>query len=97
MAAMAFMTNPLSDDGVIIEAGHDETTVKVRIMDHGPGIPDNYKIQVFQRFKTIDKEGVKGSGLGLAIVKRILELHDGSIKVEDNPTGGTVFVIDLPN
>lgn len=70
----------------------DCDTVRVTVTDQGDGIPDENKTSVFNRFKRLDKKGVKGTGLGLAIVKRIMELHGGGCGVEDNPEGkGSVF------
>jgi signal transduction histidine kinase len=70
----------------------DGDTVRVTVADQGDGIPDENKTSVFNRFKRLDKKGVKGTGLGLAIVKRIMELHGGGYGVEDNPEGkGSVF------
>lgn len=62
---------------------------KVMVSDKGGGIPDKDKLLVFNRFQRLaeKKKAVKGSGLGLAIAKRIVELHGGSIGVEDNPEG----------
>ncbi|WP_164997885.1 sensor histidine kinase [Methanolobus psychrotolerans] len=69
---------------------------KVNVTDFGEGIKDEAKPLVFDRFKRVNKSGVKGSGLGLAIVKKIAELHGGSTGVEDNPGGkGSVFWVRL--
>lgn len=69
---------------------------KVMVIDQGVGIADADKDHVFERFKRVDKKGVKGTGLGLAIVKRVMELHGGGYGVEDNPEGrGCVFWITL--
>ncbi len=68
----------------------------IMVADEGDGIPDEYKPYVFERFKRIDKTGVKGTGLGLAIVKRIVDIHKGTVGVEDNPRGkGSVFWVML--
>jgi PAS domain S-box-containing protein len=65
---------------------------KFVIIDVGPGIHDKDKSNIFDRFKHIDKHGIKGTGLGLAIVKRIADLHMGNVGVEDNPEGkGSLF------
>jgi signal transduction histidine kinase len=59
------------------------------VSDQGEGIPDKDKVLIFNRFQRLaeKKKAVKGSGLGLAIAKRIVDLHGGSIGVEDNPSG----------
>ncbi|MDW7731526.1 MAG: PAS domain S-box protein [Methanolobus sp.] len=82
-----------SEDEEIRIGFHDNgNACKVTVADHGDGIQDVDKAFVFNRFKRLDKKGVKGTGLGLAIVKRIMELHGGSCGVEDNPEGkGSVF------
>ena len=69
---------------------------KIMVADEGDGIPDALKPLIFDRFQRADKKGVKGTGLGLAIVKRIVEIHKGSVGVEDNPKGkGSVFWVML--
>jgi PAS domain S-box-containing protein len=69
---------------------------RIRVIDFGEGISDADKTRIFDRFRRIEKKGVKGSGLGLAIAERIVELHKGRIWVEDNPEGGAVFVVEIP-
>ncbi|WP_052402896.1 PAS domain-containing sensor histidine kinase [Methanococcoides methylutens] len=77
---------------VIVNIIDKDTDWKVTVTDFGDGIPDNEKSLIFDRFKRVDKKGVKGTGLGLAIVKRIVDLHGGDLSVEDNPeSSGTVF------
>ncbi|RMF91420.1 MAG: PAS domain-containing sensor histidine kinase [Methanobacteriota archaeon] len=69
---------------------------KVSVADRGPGIPDEHKGAVFERFKRLEKGAVKGSGLGLAIVKKVVEIHRGRVWVEDNPGGGSIFCVTIP-
>ncbi|NOZ77543.1 MAG: GAF domain-containing sensor histidine kinase, partial [Euryarchaeota archaeon] len=75
-----------------------EGLTRIEVWDQGPGVPDELKSTIFERFKRQAKEGIKGSGMGLAIVKRIVELHHGRVWVEDNPNpgGGSIFVVELP-
>ncbi|WP_406661390.1 PAS domain S-box protein [Methanolobus sp. ZRKC3] len=74
---------------------HDDEW-KVTVSDEGIGIADEDKGYVFDRFRRVDKKGIKGVGLGLAIVKRIVELHGGRFGVEDNPKGhGSIFWITV--
>ncbi len=80
---------------LIIESEGKEDNFRIRFIDHGPGIPDEYKETVFDRFIRKQKGGVKGSGLGLAIARKVLSLHNGRIWVEDNPLGGAVFIVEI--
>lgn len=78
--------------GVLDQGKH----YRVYVKDSGEGISDVDKPRLFTRFQRFNKEGVKGSGLGLAIVQRIVDLHRGRVWVEDNPSGGSVFWVELP-
>ena len=67
--------------------------------DEGPGIPEEDLSRVFERFYRVDKSRARdpgGTGLGLAIVKHLIELHDGSVRAENRPEGGTRVTITLP-
>lgn len=68
----------------------------ISVKDRGNRIPDEYKEIIFERFKRIEKRGVKGIGLGLSIVKRIVDIHKGKVWVEDNPEGGNIFLVKIP-
>jgi len=81
---------------VIVEAEDIGENYKITVKDFGEGIPDELKERIFDRFKRREKAGVKGTGLGLAIVKRLVELHNGKVWVEDNPEGGSIFVVEIP-
>jgi len=69
-----------------------------RISDTGIGIPDDKKTLVFDPFRQLadgPARRVGGVGLGLYIVRSIAELMDGTIKVADNPTGGSIFTLTV--
>jgi signal transduction histidine kinase len=69
---------------------------RTQVTDFGPGISNQDKPMIFERFKRADKGSVKGSGLGLAIVKRIVDLHKGKAGVDDNPLSrGSIFWVSL--
>lgn len=68
----------------------------VFVADNGEGIADKFKESIFARFERLKKEGVKGTGLGLAIAKRIVDIHNGRVWVEDNPEGGSIFIVEIP-
>jgi PAS domain S-box-containing protein len=81
---------------VVIDAIEHDKNITVFVKDYGPGIPDDDKEEIFNRFERRDKIGVRGMGMGLTIVKRIVELHGGRVWVEDNPEGGSIFYVQLP-
>ena len=72
--------------------------VSLMVRDHGMGIPDCQKENVFVSFKQGEhtKDGSGGTGLGLSICKKLVELHGGAIRLEDTPDGGATFIVDLP-
>jgi signal transduction histidine kinase len=67
--------------------------VKISMADSGSGIPSQQKEKIFEPFFTT-KEG--GTGLGLSIVHKIIENHNGVIKVESEAGKGSTFTIFLP-
>lgn len=71
--------------------------VRLTVADSGPGIADEHKERVFERFHRSDArvKGSQGSGLGLAIARGIVTGHGGKIWVEDRPGGGSAFVVLL--
>lgn len=72
--------------------------VCLAVADTGPGVPDEEKERVFDRFYRADtaRTGRTHYGLGLCIAKEIAELHRGAVSVTDNPGGGAVFAAKLP-
>lgn len=72
--------------------------LEVRVIDQGPGIPDDLLPHVFDRFFKGDpsRPAGQGSGLGLAIAQANAELHGGRIEVGNVPGGGAVFTVRIP-
>jgi signal transduction histidine kinase len=72
--------------------------VCVSVVDHGPGIPPDYRESLFDRFQQIEGRYARrrGSGLGLTYCKLAVEAHGGQIWIEDNPDGGSIFNFTLP-
>jgi signal transduction histidine kinase len=82
---------------VTIEASNDRVCIAVR--DHGPGIPDEFKTRVFEKFVQVDASDARqrgGTGLGLSIVKQLMIRLGGDVSHEAAQDGGTIFRIDLP-
>lgn len=72
--------------------------VDLQVADKGIGIPKEYQKQIFDKFfrvPTGDRHNVKGYGLGLNFVKHIMELHQGSVRVNSNDNG-TTFKLSFP-
>lgn len=65
----------------------------ITVEDNGPGMTEEVRSRVFEPYFSTKDEG---TGLGLAIAKRIVNDHDGFIRVQSAPGHGTVFVIELP-
>lgn len=75
---------------------HDDRLV-LRVIDNGPGIPDELKERVFERFFRILGNKATGSGLGLGIVLQIAKIHHADIKLEKPESGqGLDFQICFP-
>ncbi len=74
-----------------------ENGIGFAIGDHGPGIPDEFRDRVFDRFFQVPGKAKKGSsGLGLAICKEIIKAHHGEIGVDINDGGGSRFWFLIP-
>ena len=83
---------------VTVTADRREKHVYLSVKDTGTGIPEELKERVFEPFFRVDKSRSRelgGVGLGLALVREIVRVHDGSITVKSNPSGGTIFEVVL--
>jgi signal transduction histidine kinase len=67
----------------------------VRVLDEGPGIKDDERELIFQRFWRRDRRRAGSAGLGLSIVQRIAEAHGATVIVENRPTGGAMFPLNF--
>jgi signal transduction histidine kinase len=84
-------------DPVLVRVRCDETHAFLEVVDHGPGIPDEDRAHVFERFARLaNTAGRPGLGLGLYIVSIIAHNHGGDALVEQTPGGGATFVVKLP-
>lgn len=76
-----------------------DNTYQLQVRDHGPGIPDVFKDQIYEKFFRIpsgDQHNVKGYGLGLNFASRVMELHGGTISFRNLPDGGCEFTLSFP-
>jgi signal transduction histidine kinase len=84
---------------VFLEARETGSQCLLVVADDGPGIPQEHRAAVFERFVRLDEARSRddgGSGLGLAIVKEIVTRHAGTVEVTDSGSGGARFTITLP-
>ncbi len=85
-----------------IAINQTESIVQLEVEDQGPGIPDEEKNSIFDKFNQSSRTrtGAGGTGLGLAICAQIMHHHQGTIRVEDSVAGddcsGARFVVTFP-
>jgi signal transduction histidine kinase len=72
-----------------------ESSGMVRVLDEGPGIKEEERKLIFQRFWRRDRRRTGNAGLGLSIVQRIADTHAATISVENRPTGGANFSVSF--
>jgi two-component system, OmpR family, sensor histidine kinase VicK len=90
-----------SRSGTVIEVNMHEykDTFSLAVKDHGIGIPEHFKVLIFDKNTRAARSGLKGEksvGMGLYIVKKLVNLMDGNITFESKENEGTTFVLSLP-
>ena len=86
-----------SDSKVHIKVAAESDLVRFFIRDEGPGIPEEERAQVFERFRRLDGgKGKAGAGLGLYICRGLVEAHGGTIRADQPAQGGAEFSFTLP-
>ncbi|HJN37289.1 MAG TPA: ATP-binding protein [Gammaproteobacteria bacterium] len=81
---------------ITIDTHHDDDAIYISIQDNGPGITDEFKPKVMERFFRVLGTNTSGTGLGLHIVKQIVEFHHGKIDLLDNYPQGLNVVLSFP-
>ncbi|MFD4854213.1 ATP-binding protein [Bacillus mycoides] len=85
---------------ICIESSIRSGKIKIRIIDHGAGIPEADLPFVLNRFYRVDKARSRkqgGNGLGLSIAKRLVEKYNGAIQLESKENEGTIVAITFPD
>lgn len=82
---------------VELVAARSDHGVDVRVVDHGPGVPDGLKTRMFAPFERLDSAPRgDGVGLGLTVAQGLAEAQGTTISAQDTPGGGLTMVITLP-
>ena len=81
---------------VIVKAEETASEIKVSISDTGPGIPEEQKLRIFDRFAQLGNKDRRGLGLGLYISKTLVESHHGKIWATSKPSEGSIFCFTVP-
>ena len=77
----------------------ESNSVEISVIDHGPGVPEDLRQVIFEKFRQGDSglaRGHGGTGLGLAIARQFSEILRGSVRCDATPGGGATFVLRLP-
>ncbi len=85
---------------VVVAIENRAEMVRITVRDHGPGISDDFKPLIFEKFAQADVMNTRhrgGTGLGLSIVRQIVGRLGGRVGFDDAPGGGTIFHVDLPS
>jgi two-component system, NarL family, sensor histidine kinase BarA len=87
------------EGGGVVILSTKRTALVLRVADSGIGIPEPERERVFDAFYQVDSSSTReqgGTGLGLSIVRRLVEAHDGTVRIEGNRPQGAVFVVTVP-
>ena len=79
-----------------VEVARGPDTVRLEVSDHGPGIPEEARGRLFERFYRVPGSSVGGSGLGLAFVREAVLWHRGRVDVTSEIGHGSTFTVELP-
>jgi PAS domain S-box-containing protein len=88
-----------ADGEVLVAVEKNANYARVTVRDHGLGVPDDFKLHIFEKFAQADATNTRqkgGTGLGLSIVKQIVERLGGRVGFDDAPGGGAAFYVELP-
>jgi two-component system OmpR family sensor kinase len=87
------------DGPIAVRGDRLDGSIRIQVLDSGPGLPPEQAAHVFERFWRADRARSRargGSGLGLAIVSTIAQAHGGSVRFDSSVEHGTTVTIELP-
>ena len=98
LVSNAIKYNDKEKTSINIEILNKQKYYTISVSDNGPGILNEHQESIFELFEVVaatDKYGDRGTGIGLATVKKLVEVLNGTIKVESEMGIGTKFVMTL--
>jgi signal transduction histidine kinase len=81
---------------IVLALSQDDRVVRFAVRDTGPGVPEEERTAIFERFRRVDGSGKPGAGLGLYISRGLVQAHGGELSVTDAREGGAEFAFWLP-
>lgn len=94
-AEQALEQSSQADKQITIRVESIAGLIRIRIVDNGPGIPEEARPYIFDPF--FSTKGVKGTGIGLSMCHTLMSAHQGRIYLENTSSEGTSFVVELPD
>ena len=73
-----------------------DLSAKLKVVDHGPGVPEDEREGMFEPFRRIDDGRAQGVGLGLTVARGFMEAMDGVLIADSPPSGGLTMRLRLP-
>jgi signal transduction histidine kinase len=87
------MRNVEGKKKIIVATGVVEDRINIRVMDSGPGIPEEIRDKIFNPFYTTKHDS---TGIGLSLCTRIVNDHRGTMRVLESEPGGAEFSVEIP-
>src|SRR2546426_2292394 len=81
---------------VVVRVEQGSSDVWFRVVDHGPGVPPELRMRIFEPFERFDPHSGLGTGLGLPVSRRLAEVLGGTLSVESGVKPGATFTLVLP-
>ncbi|MGB5810002.1 MAG: ATP-binding protein [Polyangiales bacterium] len=81
---------------ISVSLSHTADSFRVSVQDTGPGVPEEMRRRIFERYVQVGEKALGGVGIGLALARELVELHEGEIGVETPEGGGSIFSFALP-